>query len=181
VVLGVAALGVPSISAADSTGTNVYHLDVSRTYAGSGPCTSAILTSRLTSPLSAGQTITVRLGKKADAWGFAADIWNGLSGTVDAIGAADSNGTTSLTPSVTTGAATTQPSEAVIGVACTTGNPKISGGSSYTPSSMLRMVGPINKRDLGDEFKTVSVAGTQIAKFSLASAQNWSAVIATYP
>ena len=159
VVMGVAALGVASISAADSTGTNVYHLDVSRPYAGPGPCTSAILTSKLTSPLSQGQTITVSLGKKADAWGFAADVWKGLSGTVDAVGVADSNGTTSGTPSVATGAATTQPTEAVIGVACTTGNPTISGGSGYTPSAMLRMVGPINKRDLGDEFKTVSGGG----------------------
>jgi N-acetylglucosamine-6-sulfatase len=181
VVLGVATVGIPSISATDSTGTNVYHLDVSRPYAGTGPCTSAIVRSKLTSPLSQGQTITVRLVGKANAWGFAADAWAGLSGAVDATGRADSASVASKAPSVTSGASTTQPREAVIAVACTTANPTISAGSGYAPSAMLRMVGTMNKHDLGDEFKTVSVAGSQTATFTLNSAQNWSAVIATYP
>ena len=94
---------------------------------------------------------------------------------------ADSKSKASKTPSVSTGASTTEPQEAVIAAACTTGNPTIEVGSGYTPSGMLRMVGTINKRDLGDEFKTVSAAETQTAKFKLSSAQNWFAVIATYP
>lgn len=180
VILGVASGGVASISATDSNG-NTYHLDATRPYNGAGPCTSAILSAKLTSPLAPGQAITVSLSKKTNVWGFAADDWAGLSGTLDKTGTADSNGKKSKTASASTGGSTTQAHEAVVAVSCTTGNPTISAGSGFTPSALLRMVGPANSRDLGDAFKTASAAGVQTATFALASAQNWSAVIATYP
>jgi len=75
VVLGVATTGALSVSATDSTGSNTYRVDVIRAYPGSGPCTSAILTSTLAKPLVAGQKITVTLSKTSNAWGFVADDW----------------------------------------------------------------------------------------------------------
>jgi arylsulfatase A-like enzyme len=179
IVIGVSAIGTPTVSAQDGAG-NAYHLDVSRPYAGAGPCTSAILSSRLTSPLAAGQTITVKLGKKAVVWGFGADEWTGLTG-LDRTGGADSAGTRSKAPSVATGAATSQAGEAVVAVTCTTGNPVLSAGASYAPSAMLKMAGAANKRGLGIEFKSAAAAGVQTAAFKASTAQNWSAVVATYP
>jgi N-acetylglucosamine-6-sulfatase len=179
VVLSVAATGSLVVSAKDAA-ANAYQA-IENPYGGTGPCTSAILTSTLTHPLTAGQKITVSLSRSSGAWGFDSDQWRGLTGGVDRSGTAASNGTSSTTPSVSVAAPTADTDEAVIAATCTTANPTISAGSGFTPGAMLSIVGATNKRGLGSEYTTVSGSASPTAGFSLSSAQNWSAVIATYP
>jgi hypothetical protein len=82
--------------------------------------------------------------------------------------------------SVSTSGATTQADEAVLGLTCANASPGVAAGTGYSLLHDLKMVNGTTKRELADEDKVVSTTGTQSATFTLARAQYWSAVIATY-
>jgi Calcineurin-like phosphoesterase len=179
IVLGVAGQASIVVNGASDSAGNTYHVDVTHPYGGTGACTAAIISAPVTNALSPGQTITVTVSS-GKAWGFVADEWSGLTGIVDATGQADSNSVKTKTASASTGAATTQANEAVIGSTCVNAQPGITAGASFTLSKDLGLSFGSTTRELGAEYRTVSATGVQTATFTLGRSQNWSAVVATY-
>jgi N-acetylglucosamine-6-sulfatase len=179
VILGLAGQGAAHVTSVNDTAGNIYHVDVIRSYAGTGPCTSALISAPVTQALSQGQTITVTLDK-GNAWGFVADDWRGITGTLDRTGQADSNSAASASVSVSTVGSTTQSNEAVASATCVAGVSGVTAGNGYVLTVDLQITSGTNKRELGAEYMTVGATGTQAAAFRLGSAKNWSAVIATY-
>jgi hypothetical protein len=179
IVLGVAAQGATIVTAASDSAGNTYHVDVIRSYAGTGTCTSALISAPVTQALSQGQTITVRL-KKGGAWGFVAEDWRGLSGVFDRTGSADSASVAGKLVSVSTTGVTSSSNEAVLAVACIAGQPSVSVGNGYSLGAALNITNGTVKRKLVESYDTVAVTGAQTATFTLTKSSNWSAVIATY-
>jgi hypothetical protein len=169
--------GATVVGATDTAG-NTYQVDATRSFAGTGACNSAIVSAHLATPLAAGDTITVTMSSGAP-WGFVADQWTGIAGTVDQTGGADSGNTAASTVTVSTNGSTSAANEAVIATTCLGGLSSISAGSGYTLSRDLAISGTA-KRELGVEFATTTSAGPQTAMFSLGTARNWSAAVATY-
>jgi hypothetical protein len=179
VMMAVSAQGVVDITNVADTEGNTYHVDVARPYGGTAACTSAIVSARLSTALSAGDTISVTVSS-GKAWGFSADRWTGISGGVDAMGSADSGSTTGSAVAVSTTSATSAAPEAVIGVACIAAQPGFTVGSGYALSRDLLMTYKETRREMGAEYAVVSAVGTQTATLQLDAARNWSAVVATY-
>jgi hypothetical protein len=179
VVMAISAQGVVDITnVADAEG-NTYHVDVARPYGGTAACTSAIVSARLSTALSAGDTISVTVSS-GKSWGFSADRWTGISGGVDATGSADSGSTTGSAVAVSTTAATSAAHEGVIGVTCIAAQPGFAVGSGYALSRDLLMTYKETRREMGVEYAVVSAVGIQTATLQLDASRNWSAVVATY-
>jgi N-acetylglucosamine-6-sulfatase len=177
VVIAIAAQGPISVVHISDDSGNTYRIDSIRA-SSKVACTSALVSGEVTTALTAGQTIsvTVSTGK---AWGFVADDWRGIDGGADAFGAADSNGVASKTVSVSTSPGAGA-GDVVVAAACISAKPGLIAGAGFTLDKDLKITFKTTNRELGSEFGTASSSGAQAATFTLATARNWAATVATY-
>ncbi|MEP6973795.1 MAG: hypothetical protein ABI869_06605, partial [Actinomycetota bacterium] len=178
VVVGVGAQSaITVVSVTDSRG-NAYNIDVAHQNAGAGKSTAAIAHAAVRSALSPGDTITVTVSN-GQSWGAIAESWTGLT-SKDQTGSADTNGTPSASPSITTSGSTGSATEAVFSVLCVAGSTMIIKGASFANFASMTMKNGSATRVLALESKVVTAVGVQTATYTLAAAKNWTGIVATY-
>lgn len=170
---------IPTISGTTDTRSNAYTVNASAG-AGNSTVSCAIITSLLTTPLQAGDTITATITANRQRWVLQADSFSNV-GAVDKTAVNDNPGSSAAMSTGTT-AATTTANELLIacygfgrgGSAVSTLDPGWSGGPMVTTAA-----GSVD-RALQMGYRTVSATGTQQGTATLSVAAAYAGCIATF-